>query len=303
MHLIVVLLASLSLPAALAGAAALGLATANGAFRVNGSAVSGNATLFEGALVETEDVPSRLQLYSGARMQLGRHARARIYRNRLVLEKGDGDMSVRAGFQLEARTLRISPAASTGTARVGVTAANAVQVAARKGSFRVYNRAGILVSNVALGDALEFEPQAGGAADSVFRGCLLKKDGKFILYDQTTSMVVELRGAVVEREWGNRVEVTGTAAPAVQPPSGAVQVLEVTKMTQIAPGGCLAVAENLRAEVPFMRPAGPPPAPPPEVRPKTGMSAGTKVAIVAAIAGGGAAGAVVATQKKSRSPQ
>src|SRR6266850_820434 len=49
---------------------ALGVAIAKGGFQIDGSSVSDNATLFGGTTVETSQASSRLQLQSGARIEL-----------------------------------------------------------------------------------------------------------------------------------------------------------------------------------------------------------------------------------------
>src|SRR5579859_4863926 len=69
-------------------APAIGIVTASGHFNVEGSQVWGNATLFDGATVETSSASSELALRNGVQVQLGAGSRARIWQNRLVLEKG-----------------------------------------------------------------------------------------------------------------------------------------------------------------------------------------------------------------------
>ena len=294
-----------ALPAAFAAGPALGIVTANGDFLMNNSKVSGNATLTEGAVIETTGVGSSLRFNNGARIDLSGEAKATVYQDRLVLEAGYGDLSSAGAYQIEAVSLRISPASADASGRIIRSGAKTVQVAAGGGTMRVFNAGGILVANVAPGTALEFEPQAAGAAPpSSFLGCLLKKQGKFILYDQTARIVVELRGTGFEREWGNRVQVIGTTDAATQSDVGA-QVVDVTSLTRFAVGGCSPVAGALGAELP---PSAAPPAPgaPPPTTPAQpplrggGMSAGTKVAIVLAVGAGGAA--VYFATQKDRSP-
>jgi len=63
-----------------------------------------------------------------------------------------------------------------------------------------------------------FDPQAGAAAPTQISGCLLSKNDKFIIVDQTTNVTMEAYGAGLDKQTGNRVEITGTAeaaAPAV----------------------------------------------------------------------------------------
>ena len=145
--------------------------------------------------------------------------------------------------------------------------------------------------------ALQFEPQvAGAAAPSSFLGCLLRKEGKFILYDQTTRIVVELRGTGFEREWGNRVQVNGTTDTTATSDVGA-QVVDVTSITRFAEGGCSPVAKVISAELPAgasQQPSTVPAKPAPQ---GGGMSAGTTVAVVTALGAGAGVGAYFATKK------
>ncbi len=308
----ILVFASANLAAAPPAGSALGIVIANGDFRLNDVTVNGNATLTEGAIVETSAVPSRLQLNNGPRIELSTKTRVEVHQDRLILESGMGDLSSPGTYQVEAGAFRIAPATPDSAARVARPAEKVVQVAALKGSVKVYSAKGLLLANVVPGSALAFEAQqAGTAPPSSFLGCLLKKQGKFILYDQTTRIIVELRGTGFEKEWGNRVQIIGTTDTTAQSTVGA-QVVDVTTMTRFGLGGCSPVASAIAAELP---PAAPPAAPAapaptqpakgaPQPAPKGGgMSAGAKVAIIAAVGGGGAAGAILATKsKESRSP-
>src|SRR6266567_2060565 len=64
----------------------IGMAVANGSFLVDQSRVWGNTTLFDGSMIETATAASDLQLNGGVMMRLASESRARVYRDRLVLE-------------------------------------------------------------------------------------------------------------------------------------------------------------------------------------------------------------------------
>ncbi len=294
-----------------AAESSLGVASANGKFAVNDAPVSGNATIFSGTVVQTGDIPSRVQLSQGQKIALAANSRAKFHPDRLVLESGMSDLVAAGKYEIEAGTLRISPATPDSAARVAHPKKGTVEVAALKGSLRVFDSRGLQIANVFPGTAIAFEPQQGGGpAPSSFLGCLLKKNDVFVLYDQTTKIVVELRGPHnFESEWGNRVQAVGTTDTAAEPTVGA-QILDVSSLTRYATGGCDPVAAAIDAE----GPAGPPvqaaeaaqPAvgTPPPVPAATsggggGMSAGTKVLIVVGVGGGAAAAVVLATQSSS----
>lgn len=293
-----------------AAAPSLGLATSTGEFKLNGAQVRGNATLLEGALVETLGAPSRLRLTGGAQVALNAGSRARVHAGRVVVEAGSGEFQSAAGqsIALEALSLRVAaegPAAAR--ARFALAAGgSALQLSSAAGRFRVLNAQGTLISRIDPGLALAFEPQAGTgpAMPSSFIGCVVSKDNKWMLYDPTVKMLVELRGqtSLVEREWGNRVQANGTSPTAGQPQGR--QVMDVTTITRIEVGGCEEMAKAAEAQLPA-RPAAAPVTPPVitggGATTGGGMSAGTKYGIIAGVVGGGAVAGIAAASGGGRS--
>lgn len=222
-----------------AGAApAIGTAAAKGSFRVDDATVTGNATLFEGVEIETRQVTSSLDLASGPRLVLGTDSRGRIFGDRLILERGSGEMRDAAGFQVEARGLTIRTETGHSAARIQLTGAKGVQVAALAGGARVLNSRGLLVAELNPGMALAFEPQGGGASSEPekFTGCLRASNGHFLITDDLTNVTVELAGPGVERESGNQVQVTGIMDPTGAPVSGATQYVRVNGLKRLARG-------------------------------------------------------------------
>jgi hypothetical protein len=263
------LLSSLLFSAVALAAPAIGIVTASGHFSVEGSQVWGNATLFDGTTIETSAASSELALRSGVKVQLGAGSRARIWQNRLVLEKGAAQVAAPGSFEV-----------------------------------RVLNHANLIRAPF-RGSAV-FQAVPG---QTVHSGCIVYKDGHFLLQDQTTQEVIEITGPNLAANVGNRVEARGAAssAPAIAPATGA---MNVTSIALVAQGGCLSVAAALDAQAEVPASATPTPAgvkPPastssngPAVH--TGMSTGAKVAIVAAVAGGGAGAALaLGGSKKSTS--
>ena len=142
----------------------IGTVKSNGEFRVDGAAIRGNSTLFEGNIVETGEVRSVVQVGS-VQMTLLPESRARIYRDRTVLEKGSGLVSGAPSQRFEAATLRIAPAAANSVLQVEVAGPGRVAVAAHTGIGEVRNASGVLVASVRPGMALAFD--AGAAAPGV----------------------------------------------------------------------------------------------------------------------------------------
>ncbi len=231
-----------------AAPSAIGIASAKGNFRIDNAAISGNGTLFDGVTVETQRSSGQLDMTSGAQLQLGVNSRGKVFADRLVLEQGQSQF--RSGkdgkFGLEARTLHIIPADSSAVVQVSMIGANRVHVSALSGNLQVTNAGGVLVAALAAGHALEFEPQAGAMAPSKLTGCVVNKDGRFFLTDETSNVTVELRGAGLAQQAGHKVEVTGAQLPGVIPTApaynGAGQVVQVSGMKMVSKKCALPVA-------------------------------------------------------------
>jgi hypothetical protein len=113
---------------------------------------------------------------------------------------------------------------------------------------RVTNSTGVLVATIEAGESLDLEPQAAGAsAPTKVTGCLLEKAGKSIVVDQTTSVVLELRGTDLEKEIGNRVEITGVAENSPASVPGASQLIRVAGLKVVGKGGCSSIARKVGA--------------------------------------------------------
>lgn len=220
---------------ALAAPAVLGVATARGGFLIDHSRVEGNATLFDGVLIETKKASSSIRLSSGTTLGLAGDSRARVYGERLLLERGQGELVSGHGYRVEALGLRIEPSAPGVAARVAVEGEKVVQVAALGGEVRVLTGAGYLVGRVTPSRILQFEPQAAGAATpSKMRGCVTREDDKYYLTDVTSGVKTQVVGGGIEQEAGNDVEIQGTAT------GDQVQVNSLERVSsgcRVAPGG------------------------------------------------------------------
>jgi hypothetical protein len=284
---------------AIAASPAIGIVTASGHFTLDRSQVWGNATVFEGSIIETGSASSEVALRSGARLQLARDSRARILADRVVIEKGIGQVSAPESFEVNAANLRIH---TNGRLRANV--GDGVQIASLAGIARVSSASGMLLAAIPAGRAMNFTPQA--ASGTVTRsGCLMFKDNHYILQDENTQEVVELSGGQnLNSQLGNRVEITGTASSVKPAVSIATLLVSVAAMTPKSTGGCLSIASNLGAQT--EAPAAPNPVDTGAQTAKTGggMSTGAKVAIIGAVAAGGAVAAVVLSmgKKSSTSP-
>jgi len=227
---------------------AIGTVVANGSFQIDHARVWGNATLFDGSVIETAAASSQIRLNQGVQMRLSSSTRATVFEKKLVLESGYSQLDSWANYELEARSLHVAPSARDTVALVRMADDRKVVVAALHGAVRVTNSIGLLIANIEAGKSLEFEPQeAGAAAPTQATGCLLSKDGAFILAEQTANLVLELKGSGLDQELGNRVEIAGQAEKTAPTVAGASQLIKVAQLKRIAKGGCSSVAKKLGA--------------------------------------------------------
>jgi hypothetical protein len=268
----------------LTAAPGIGLATASGSFRVNSSQVWGNTTLLDGATIETAKAASQVKLNNGVQMRLGADSRAKIYEGHLVLEKGASQLEASSAYPVEASTLRISSEAPNTVARVQLTDRNRVMVAAVQGAVRVTNAAGLLIANLEAGRAANFDPQAGAAGPTQVSGCLTRQHGKFIVVDETTHVAMQVQGSGLEKEVGNKVQITGAVDSAKPTVPGASQLINVQSLKQVAKGGCTAGGAAAGAAAAGAGAAGA----------GAGMATGTTVAIIGGVAVAGTVGGLAA---------
>jgi hypothetical protein len=263
--------------------AAIGVAVADGSFRIDSVPVVGNATLFEGNRLETDAATSELRLYGGARVRLAANSRGALFQDRLVLEKGMSEVEGGNAYRIEARGLRLWPEGKNAAARVFVGGERKVQAAVLSGALRVTTADGTVVALMRSGTALEFVPQQAANAQAVFEmsGCLERRQDRFVLRDVVSAVMEELRGSRLELEVGNTVQVTARVVPGAAPIEGAQEVIEVSRIRRIS-AGCAAAAPTAPAQ---------------------GMSGAKKAVIAGVVVGGAGAGAAVyLVSKKNNNP-
>src|SRR5690349_20408905 len=104
-----------------AASSMIGVAMADGSFRLNANSVTGSATVFDGSILETGKASSDIRLQSGAIVRLYSDSRGRLYQGRMILEKGR--MEVAGGYVAEVLGLRVEAAGSGTAARIGLEGA------------------------------------------------------------------------------------------------------------------------------------------------------------------------------------
>ena len=273
----------------------IGTANADGSFWVDSAGVPTHATVFDGSTVEAAETPVKLQIPPDVRILLDIGSRAQVWGDRLTLEKGRVQLDSGKDYRIEARTMRITLAALGARALVADGGSGMVEVAALGGPIRVANADGVVVANVAAGRSVDL--RLGQAKDAaVLTGCVAYVGGQYLLRDEVSGVTVELRGAEVAKQVGQRVEVTGSAEPLVRKaPSG--QVIRAKAMKLLG-GECQAedagAASGSRSRVIANQGS------------LVAASAGAHTAViagVAVVAGAGATAGTVAAIKHKKPPK
>jgi hypothetical protein len=227
---------------------AIGMASGSAGLTVNHSLIWGNATLFDGSLIETASSYSQLKLDHGVQVRLAPESRATVHDGRLVLDAGQSDFESASDYEVQAHSLRVRAAMSGTEARVRLSGGRRVMVAAVHGAVRVTNSSGMLIATLEAGNTLNFEPQTAGAeAGTRASGCLLAKSGSFILAERTNNVILELTGSGLSAELGNAVEITGRSDAATPHVAEASQVIKVIGIRQVSKGGCGTIAKKIGA--------------------------------------------------------
>ena len=234
-----------------AGAAAtpIGTASALGDMRVDGYKITGNATLFDGTSIETDNASAALRLDKGGEIRLSDHARGTLYQDRFVLQQGSGQWTRPGSFPMELNGLLVTPSGPSSRGVVSMRAGNTAEVAAITGELRVTNGSGLLVAGVLPGSDYSFTPPQTGAAAAPatpgsvpmsLYGTLTKVDGRYYLElpSPDLGVVYELKGSNLEKLVGKQIRVKGTATlnPTLAA-GGGMHVIAVTASSIIIPAG------------------------------------------------------------------
>lgn len=250
---LVLLIASGFLFALVAVPPPIGVANSSGEFRVDGSTIQGNSTLFDGNVIETTSARSVLRI-SGAQVTLLPDSRAKVYRDRAVIEKGSGIVAHAQRLTVEAAGLRVAPSAGDTVVQVQKTGQDQVVVATTAGSAEVRTASGVLVASLNPNMALAFDTgasngQTSAAAGAVkLTGVVQADGGLYFLTDSTTGVKVELRGNDLARYVGKKVTFSGSVIPAQAPAAGASQVVQVVTIDTVR--GAAAAAAGTGGRLP-----------------------------------------------------
>ena len=217
----------------IAGTTVIGTASARGAIRVDGTLVNGNATLFNGTILETSEATTAVRLDKGVEIRLATDSRGTLFRDRLVLEKGASELAS-GPFLVLASGLRVTEDAPNSRGVVSFQNSKTIQVSALQGKLDVANEHGFLLASIQPGQMMLFDmQQAGATAPTTVTGVLSRETDKcssgggkkFYIMVAETGVKYEVTGENLESKAGKTVTLTGTPDPGSQPSKCAAGVL------------------------------------------------------------------------------
>jgi hypothetical protein len=276
-----------------ASPSSIGFVVTSGQVEVDGAAVHGNATLFQGNVVQAGNATSDLMFSGGSNLLLQPDSAVKVYREYTVLQRGGA--VEHGGRALVADGLKVSSLSPHGAVFIELQDRSHIKVAAQDGAAEVRNEAGGLVAKLEPGRALSValqvpqqnststppqQPATPSAAEQAPPSAgvqltlhgVLRKDhpgryGHFLLTDVATNVTYELQGTNLDDLVGASVEVTGTTFDTAAA-AGASKVISVSDIHQMP-------MSEIRGNTPGVTPpAATPPSPSAEPVPSNGAGPG-----------------------------
>jgi hypothetical protein len=229
---------------AAAGTISIGTASARGNMRVDHYMVEGNATLFNGSVVETDKASADLRLNKGATITLSSGSRGTMYSDHAVLEQGESEVAASSPFQLQANGLHVTPNTPNSRGVVSLKADKTVEVASLDGSFGVTNDHGVLLANVSPGRVVSFAMQVGANVEEFSGvGLVTFENGTYYLTtDENVKYVLTCKD--LHKFVGDKVEVSGALQGLAGQPAGGAGTLLCVKAMDINGGEGLSTGKK-----------------------------------------------------------
>ena len=219
-----------------AGSVSIGTVSARGDFRLDSHVVRGNATLFNGSVVETGVATADLRVGKSAAITMSTNSRGTLYSDRLVLQQGESELTAPAAFHLEAEGLHVTATGPNSQGIVSLKPGNTVLVSALSGSFSVTNDHGLALASISPGRAMTFAFQSATSGPTFTgTGKVSFSDGHYYLTVKGTGAKYEINGNGLAKLVGKEVTITGTIQSATAT-GGALDVVDIISTKVLAAG-------------------------------------------------------------------
>jgi len=196
----------------LGAAGILGFVYANGTYRIDGSTVRGNATVFDGSILETQESPARLQFGDGTHLWLASGSSVKFSPQVTTLLRGLVQLQGGEDHALSAGAIKVTPGPDS-IVRIMLESSGGAVVMPLGGIAKVSNARGIPVGNLAAGQAVRFAAYEGAAAAVESSGCIERRSDGFALTDSITNLTFQLEGRDLDKAAGKHIHLLGVWEP------------------------------------------------------------------------------------------
>jgi len=153
----------------------VGVLVTNGGAQVDGTAVHGNSTLFQGSQVKAGEATSNIRFSDGSTLVLQPGAAVKVYRDRSELQQGIAVQRAIDGRTLVADGLKVSSSSANGSVVVGIKDSSYFEAVAQDAPGEVRTPQGTLVARLEPGKPLSFSiseanPEGAGIPSGGGRG-------------------------------------------------------------------------------------------------------------------------------------
>lgn len=196
---------------------AIGVVTSKGDFQIDGFRARGNGTVLKGTTIDDLKSPTHVSLHNGTRFDLAPEAEAQVFADHLLLKKGIGQVWPLAGFWVLANRLRIGSDSASSHFRIWRLDEMVISVTSLAGTIVVQTEADTPLAQILEGETREL---------ASVTGCLGHVGPHYLIRDQTTQVLVEVRGRDVPQQVTQRVQITGIVDAVTSPVSGASRLID-----------------------------------------------------------------------------
>ena len=213
----------------------IGIATVVDFMRLDDAEVRANATIVEGALLQSALNPVQVTLTNGDRFELAPDSAGQVYHDRLLLKSGSAQLHTFSRYSIIADLLEVGVEGGS-ILRVRYQR-HTVEISLVKGCAQVFRNNGLRLATVLPGSPRELVVQNSSAsAASKLTGYVTRNRGRYYLTDSVSNLTAELRGASLDAASGKCVDANGSMVPNQIAPMSNGVVMRVVKWSA---GKCL----------------------------------------------------------------
>jgi hypothetical protein len=200
--------------------------TSKGDFQIDGFRARGNGTILKGTTIDNLKSPTHVSLNNGTRFDLAPEAQGQVFADHLLLNKGMGQVWPADRFFVLANGLRIDAYSHVRLRRLDEML---ISVTSLAGTTVAQTEAGMPVAQISEGETRELARVIG---------CLGEVKSHYLIRDETTHVLVEVKGRDVPRHVTERVQITGVVDTVALPVSGPARLIDEVVLSKQPGEGC-----------------------------------------------------------------